>query len=230
MTDLDDRVRTLLEERARDQVTDPRLPTTVARRSRRRRALVGAGAGLGAIAAIVVGAAALRAVIPTDQTGETPPSPTPVGQTWRGLWPQTTREEGVAAQAAADADEVDVVWQLDVVEVVQRYARQELGFAQVHFDESLDIAEEDSPGPFRIHVVSCEPRDAVEWPPVCSEQGDHEYSEVTVERLLRADRTGIWFVTEVAPVQPVTLTPDAAPAPGVPDTLVGFREIGRAHV
>jgi len=224
MTDLDDRIKTLLDERARDHVTDPRLPRTVVVRSRRRRALVGAGAGLGVVAAIVVGAAALRAVVPDQEVGGTTPTPSPVMESWRGIWPQATREEAVAAQQAADADEPDAVWQLDVVEVVQRYARQELGFAQVHFDESLDIAEEDSPGPFTLHVISCEPRDTIEWPPVCTEQGDHVYSEVTVERLLRADRTGIWFVTEVAPVQPVTLTPDAAPGPAIPETFVGFRD------
>jgi WD40-like Beta Propeller Repeat len=78
MTDLDDRIKTLLEERARDHVTDPRLPRTVVTRSRRRRAVVAAGAGLAAVAAIVVGAAALREVAFERQTGDGPtvtPSP-----------------------------------------------------------------------------------------------------------------------------------------------------------
>jgi hypothetical protein len=81
MTDLDDRIKTLLEERARDHMTDPRLPRTVAVRSRRRRALVGAGAGLAAVAAIVVGAAALRGMAFEDRTGGDPtvtPIPEPV--------------------------------------------------------------------------------------------------------------------------------------------------------
>ena len=69
MTDLDDRIKTLLDERARDHVTDPRMPRTVATRSRRRRVLVGAGAGLAAIAAIVVGAAALRGGVFEQRTG-----------------------------------------------------------------------------------------------------------------------------------------------------------------
>jgi hypothetical protein len=82
MTDLDDRIKTLLDERARDHVTDPRLPRTVVTRSRRRRALVGTGAGLAAIAAIVVGAAAVREIAFERQTGSTPtvtPSPDPGG-------------------------------------------------------------------------------------------------------------------------------------------------------
>jgi hypothetical protein len=82
MTDLDDRIKTLLDERARDHVTDPRLPRTVVVRSRRRRALVGAGAGLAAVVAIVVGAAALREVAFEQQIGSmrtVSPSPDPGG-------------------------------------------------------------------------------------------------------------------------------------------------------
>jgi hypothetical protein len=87
MTALDDRIKTLLEERARDHVTDPRLPHTVAARSRRRRALVGAGAGLAAVVAIVVGAAALRELAFEQQVGNSPtvtPTPDPVA-----AWPET---------------------------------------------------------------------------------------------------------------------------------------------
>lgn len=222
MTDLDDRVRTLLEERARDHVTDPVLPRTVAARSRRRRALVGAGAGLAAVAVIAVGAAALRAGMREQETGGTP-TPTPVVGTWRGIWPQATRAEAEDAQAAADAGEPDAVWQLDVVATVRRFAQQQLDFPQVHFDESLDVAQEDSPGPSTIHVVSCEPRDTLEWPPTCTERGDHVYATVTVERLLRSDRSGIWSVTEVSPVERATIAGDATAAPGVPETFVGLR-------
>ena len=220
MTDLDDRVRTLLEERARDHVTDPVLPRTVAARSRRRRALVGTGAGLAAVAVIALGAAALRAGLREQETGGTP-SPTPVVGTWRGIWPQATRAEAEDAQTAADAGEADAVWQLDVVATVRRFAQQQLDFPRVHFDESLDVAEEDAPGPYTIHVVSCEPRDTLEWPPTCADQGEQRYTEVTVERLLRGDRTGIWSVTSVAPVQAVAIEPDAGAA--VPETFVGLR-------
>lgn len=80
MTDLDDRISTLLQERARDHVTDPRMPREVATRSRRRRALIGTGAGLAVVAAIVVGAAALGEVAFEERTGGGPitsPSPDP---------------------------------------------------------------------------------------------------------------------------------------------------------
>jgi hypothetical protein len=87
MTDLDERIKTLLEERARDHMTDPRLPRTVAVRSRRRRALVGAGAGLAAVAAIVVGAAALQGLAFEDRTGGDPTvTPTPASV---AAWPKT---------------------------------------------------------------------------------------------------------------------------------------------
>jgi hypothetical protein len=226
MTDLDDRVRTLLEERAREHVIDPQLPRAVALRSRRRRALVGASAGLGAVAAIVLGAAALRTFGPTEETGHTP-SPTPVVEAWRGIWPQTTRGEAEAAQTAADAGDVDAIWQLDAGEVAMRFARDELGFVEGYFDESFDIAEEDSPGPYVVHVISCEPRDLVEWPPVCAE-GEGVYSEVTIERLLRADRTGIWSVTAALPATPTAAEPQPSPepVPGYPDTFVGITNEG----
>lgn len=226
MTDLDDRVRTLLETRAHDVSVDPAMPRSVATRSQRRRALVGGGAGLVAAVVIVLGVAALPTVIGESNTGSTPTpsvSPSPAAPTWRGIWPQATRAEAEDAQAAADAGEHGAAWQVNVVEVLRRYARQELGFAEVHFDDTLDIAEDDSPGPYTVHVVSCEPRDLVEWPPVCTEQGDHTYSEITVERLLRADRTGIWSVTDAAPVEPVAIEGGAAPAPPVPATFVGYR-------
>jgi hypothetical protein len=80
VTDLDDRVRTLLEARAHDVAVDPTMPRTVAVRSRRRRAVAGAVVGLGAVAALVAGAAALQTALPERRTGGTPtltPSPAP---------------------------------------------------------------------------------------------------------------------------------------------------------
>lgn len=225
MTDLEKRVKDLLEERSRDHVADPAMPRSVATRSRLRRTLVGTGAGVGVLAVIVLGAAALRAFAPPPEPGITPtpqPSPTVVVEPWRGIWPQATRDEGEAAQAAVDSGDPGSAWQLEAGEVAQRYAHQELGFGKVSFDESFDIAEEDSPGPFLIHVISCEPRDLVEWPPVCAE-GRGMYSEITIERLLRPDRTGLWFVTEAlepAPAQEVR--PSPPPSSGYPATFVGL--------
>ena len=230
MTDLEGRVKALLDERARDFPADPVMPRQVATRSRRRRALLGAGAGLGVVAAIVLGAAALRAIAPPDDTANPTPSPSvsPSPTAWRGIWPHATREEGEAAQTAAEAGEPGSAWQLDAGEVAQRYARKELGFDEVYFDESVDLADEDSPGPHTIHVISCEPRDTIEWPPVCGPGYTGTYSEVTVERLLRADRTGIWSVTAALPALPARAEPEGSPqpVPGYPDTFVGITNDG----
>jgi WD40 repeat protein len=84
MTDLDDRVRSLLERRARDVAIDPAMPAKVASRSRRRRALVGAGGGLAALALIVGGAAALRTTPPQPEPGGRP-TPTPAPSTFVGI-------------------------------------------------------------------------------------------------------------------------------------------------
>lgn len=225
MTELEERVKDLLEERSRDHNADPVMPRSVATRSRRRRTLVGTGAGVGVLAVIVLGAAAFRAFAPPSEPGITPTpesSSTAAVEPWRGIWPQATREEGEVAQAAVDAGDPGAGWQLEAGVVARRYARQKLGFARVYFDESFDIAEEDSPGPFLIHVISCGPRDLVEWPPVCAD-GQGVYSEITIERLLRPDWTGLWFVTEAlepAPAQRVQPSPSASS--GYPTMFVGL--------
>jgi hypothetical protein len=220
VTDLDDRVKTLLETRARDVVVDPLMPDTVARRSRRRRTVAATGVGLAALVVLVGGAATLRTVLPQRDIGGTP-TPSPAVEEWRGIWPQTTLAEAQAAQSAADAGAPDAAWQLDAAGVVRRYARQELGFAEVHFDESLDLGDDDAAGPFTIHVISCEPRDAAVWPPACA-TGEGEYAEITIERLLRSDRTGIWFVTEATDPTPTELQPPTRLVVGYPDAYVAL--------
>lgn len=227
MTDLEGRVKTLLEERSRDYLAEPDMPRGVATRSRRRRALVGTSAGLGALAAIVLVAAALRAIAPPDTGTEPTPTPPPV-ETWRGIWPQTTREEAEDAQASADANDPEAIWQLNMVKFVHRYARSELGFTEVYLDDSVTIDEQFSPGPYAIHVSSCEPRDLAEWPPVCGPGSTGMYSEITVERLLRADPGGIWFVTEAVSARPVDAEPVGSPepVPVFPDTFVGITNDG----
>jgi hypothetical protein len=227
MTDLEGRLKELLEDRSRDYLAEPDMPRSVATRSRRRRALVGTGAGLGALAAIVLGAAALRAIAPPDTGTEPSPSPSPV-ETWRGIWPQSSREEAEAAQASTDAGDPNAIWQLNVAKVVQRYARSELGLTQVYFDDSLTTDDRLSSGPSTIHVSSCEPRDLAEWPPVCGPGSTGMYSEITVERLLRADPSGIWFVTEALPATPVDSEPVGSPRPVAvyPDTFVGITNDG----
>jgi hypothetical protein len=124
--------------------------------------------------------------------------------TWRGLWPQDSREEGQRAQAAADAGDPRYSWQLgaDGEDVVLRYVRGELGWAQ---PQPLDIqVPEDAEGWLRRwRVIRCAPRAAnPDYPEVeCAPPADRTYPAVylTVERLLRHDDGGLWIVTGVEP-------------------------------
>jgi hypothetical protein len=219
VTDLDDRVRTLLETRARDVAVDPEMPETVGARSRRRRAAVGTGVGLAALVVVLGGAAALRTALPEQSTG-TSPTPPPVVE-WRGIWPQTSRVDAEAAQLAADRGDAEAVWQIDAAEVLDRYARRELGFEEVHLDGSLDLGDDDAAGPVTVHVISCEPRDAEQWPPACA-AGGGAYAEITIERLLRADPTGLWFVTDATDPTPTEIQPPERSVVGYPESYVAM--------
>ena len=152
MRETEERLRVLLGDKARDLITDARMPPRVARRARGRRL---ATAGVGALAAVASLVAVLVALTAVDDRPVPPvTSPTEVEPSpgFAGIWPQDSLAEAEAAQAAADAGDPDAVWQLDVVEVLRRYAREELGFDRVFFDESLDV-DDTSNGPHTIHVL-----------------------------------------------------------------------------
>lgn len=153
-----------------------------------------------AVTAIAVGiGAGLWAL---GRTPEQPPGGPVVEATWRGLWPQNSREEGERAQAAADAGDPSHSWQAgsDGDEVVLRYVREELGWAR---PRALDIRiSEDAEAWLRSwRLIRCTPG-AVnpDYPEiVCAppEGGNYPAVFVTVGRLLRHDEGALWIVTGV---------------------------------
>lgn len=153
----------------------------------------------------------------------------PEGQetTWRGLWPQDSREEGQRARAAAGAGDPPYSWQLgeDGGDVVLRYVRGDLGWAR---PQPLDIqVPEDAEGWLRRwRVLRCAPRATnPDYPEVeCAPPADRTYPavHVTVERLLRRDEEGLWIVTGVEP--DVVHQPEPASPRVVRRVVVAFLE------
>jgi len=198
-------LKELLRERAEQAGIDPAIPHQVIRRARSRRRRTIAVSGLVSIALVLGAVVGVRAILDFE-----PPRDVAAGPEWRGLWPQTTRQEAEAAQEAADsrldgaecpADpesclQDDVLWQLGLGEVATRYAVEELGWSAASMPEVPDLAP-DAPGPVGVEVVSCSPNS------FCDPRFT---AEITLERLLRPDRFGLWFVTGAQQ----TITPAAA--------------------
>lgn len=157
---------------------------------KRRRLLALAGA---AILAVGVGVWVL------PNKGEEPASQE---TTWRGLWPQESREEGQQAQAAADAGDPRYSWQLgaDGEEVVLRYVRGELGWTR---PQPLEIRIPKGAEGWlrRWRLLRCAPKAAnPDYREVeCAPPTDRAYPavHVTVERLFRRGEAGLWIVTGV---------------------------------
>ncbi len=190
MADLDRDLRELLRERAEEVRLSPHVPEPVLSRARRRRVrttLIATATTL----AMVVGGGAVASVLLPGEGGETPAAP---ADEWPGTWPYRTRGEAENAQAAADRGDPGTAWLLDPEAFVTRYAVQLLGWpggvAQV--DDPPDI-HPDEAGPVEVEVHACPPRAPTR------EGGGYDDCElhvlVTIERLVRADRTGIWLVT-----------------------------------
>lgn len=183
-------LRELLQERAEEMRIDPEIPRTVLRRARRRRAGIVLAAGAvaaGMVAAAFVGGRALVAMS-VDPDRRDPGQVGPAVE-WRGIWPQDSREEAEAAQAAADAGDPSHTWQLDPREVIERYAFDVLGWERVFFVQSVPREVSPDQAPVEdINIGDCNTVGLEECP--------HE-AEVTVDRLVRRDVTGIWSVARV---------------------------------
>lgn len=121
---------------------------------------------------------------------------------WAGIWPQTTLQDAQAAQAGADAGDPAYRWELDGKTVLRRFAADQLGWKGFTFltitngngsdapgyNNESDLSNPDASGPFRFITVGCDaPGPGVTCPS----------ATVTIQRLLRQDRTGIWSITKV---------------------------------
>jgi hypothetical protein len=199
MRDVEERVRQVLDERSGDVGFDPQIPTRVIRRSRVWRVFAATSVALTAVASALVLFAGIRVISVQDDptppaAGGSPivdpsPSPTPAVEAWRGVWEYTTREDAEAAQA--QVDEGHSPWQTDARAYLEAFATREdgLGWDRVFFGDDVDLSDPQESGPLTVHLGDC---------PAIENGGDcpHE-AIVTIERLLRPDRTGIWLVTVV---------------------------------
>jgi hypothetical protein len=194
---VENELKELLRERAEEARIEPAIPGVVLRRARRRRA--GTVALTGLLVVAVAGGTLIGVRAARDREGITGPA----GRGgWQGIWPQDTHEEAFEVQEVVNARvaeegldctgdvrisclQDDVLWQLDAREVIARYAVEVRGWQEASI--SADIEElPDEPGPIQRLVNEC--------PPETSCDPQHS-ALVTVERLLRTDRFGLWFVT-----------------------------------
>jgi hypothetical protein len=187
MSDVDTKVRTALLDLADRAPVDPVIRPQLRRRVRRRRAANVALAG--ALAATVVAGAVFGVSAAIRVRGNSVQrSAASQIEPWPGLYPAATQEEAERVQACADAG--DCAEYLSVEEVVRGYSKFHLGWPGVYFTDSLVIAEGDQTGPLTVTIGQCSPIEGKYFPKGCVIAG------VTVERLLRHDATGVWFVIE----------------------------------
>jgi hypothetical protein len=106
------------------------------------------------------------------------------------------------AQARADANDPAYTWQLDGKNVLQRFANEQLGWTGFSFltvtagksgeatgyNNEPDLNNLDASGPFRFIVMGCDNPGPGETCPAAT---------ITIQRILRQDRTGIWSVVRV---------------------------------
>jgi hypothetical protein len=135
-----------------------------------------------------------------------PPAVEPATPTapFHALWPEMTRAEAEATQRKVDAGEGDTQWRQSAIKTTQLFAAQALGWGKVNFAVPPGDWDQ-SGGPVTITVttppVSCPT-------PGCPPGLEKFHVQVTLQRLVRADATGIWSVTQVAsgelalPLQP----------------------------
>jgi hypothetical protein len=196
--DVDSELRELLRDRAEEPQIDQTLPVDLVRRARGRRRRTVALAGLLTAALAAGSIVGVQAILDFE-----PPREVAAGPQWRGLWPQATRDKAVDAQDEMDrllensacvSTEIEncnhaLAWQLDGIEVVTRYAVDVLGWDRPFIEEDFDVSGADDPGPVLLHMGTCRSfaTDA------CGDE-----ARITVERLVRPDRGGLWFVTGVA--------------------------------
>lgn len=229
MPELDDELRRILAAKAGGVHADGAPPPDLLRRSRQRRVLTGLVAS-GTVAGVVVAASFGVAAVVREKPGAVigpagSPTPAPSPNGWAGIWPQSTLNHAEEAQRRADEGEHQFDFQLDPKYLLQRFAMEALewqSWEDIWFASPLP--NESSSGPVTILMGDCEAVGTEECP---------REAEVTIERLLRREPTGIWLVTHVdtkdvvpsIPHSPLPVEPTPSPSPeewGV--TLIDFVE------
>jgi len=216
MSDLDDELRALLSERARRVQAGETVPPQLLRRARRSRvvsAALASGTVAGVLALASLGVAGVLREQGTPPPVVGPGSQSPGDGSWRGIWPQATREDAVRAQEAAAALDHDFRWQLSQRLVIERFAGEILGWDPYFVEEIPGLCADAGCETQRFHLGDCP---AIQRGHDCTNE-----AFVFMAQLLRRDSYGIWFVTAArangATVQvgpsppPVVVTPPPPP-------------------
>jgi hypothetical protein len=190
MSDTDTRVRSILRDLADQAPVDPILAPGLKRRVKRRRATTVAMAG--GVAAVLVAGTVFGVTAAVRARGNSTLKPAaaenPTFERWPGLYPAVTQGEGEALQACVDAGgDGSCVRLVGAEYVIRSYAKFHLGWSGVYFTDSVVSAEAES-GPVTLQVGQCLPIEGKFFPTGCT------VADVTVERLLRHDARGVWFV------------------------------------
>ncbi|MCA1726117.1 MAG: hypothetical protein LC722_00180 [Actinobacteria bacterium] len=198
----------MLRSKADDVLIDTDVPTQVLKRSRRRRAMTTAIAGVVGMAVLVGGFFGSRALLLTGNEPELGAGPNPpIAGEWQGLWPQDNREDAEAAQAEADAG-TGFEWQTDPGQVLERY-----GLEIRMWDQSLVVDQpvDFSTSPINVNIGNCAQQTGE------TQGGGCEFALITLEQLLGTGQGKLWFVTEDVPGTP----PGQSPPPPAED-VEGF--------
>ena len=137
-----------------------------------------------------------------------PASPSVGSEKWPAdAWPHTTREEAEAAQAEADAGNPQYLWQTQAGQVAEKYAITVLRWHEhgIFFDREIE-----DPGDrtaFQVYISSCDTTVEEGCEDVVAPY-DKEEALLSMERLVREDRSGVWTITSVA--GPIPLSNRAA--------------------
>ena len=190
----------MLRTKADEVLIDTDMPSKVLKRSRQRRVLNGVLAGVVGVLVVAGGFVGANRLFLTADEGRPNTDPGPIVSNppdagpWRGLWPQGTRAEAEAAQAAVDAGSVDHDWQLEPQPLLYRYGQEIKGWERTFF--ITEIAGDTDEGVAQATIGSC------------AEQSDEaqggacEFALVTAEQLLGAGEGKLWFVTAEEPGDP----------------------------
>jgi len=196
-----DDLERLLRAKAEEVLVPSEIPRSLLRRARRRRWKNAGLAGLLATALAVGGFAGVRAATGASSDKPARPTPGPSSAAWPGLWPQATREEALRAQAGADAGDAKFVPQLFPGKVASAYAQTVLGWPDPFVGDGAGAADTQS-GPVPITIYTCDPNGSTP----CRDPHPSR-AVVTLDRLLRHDPTGVWFVTAVRGPVPIVIEP-----------------------